>query len=133
MKILTLIIKQYWFDQIMDGTKTVEYRELKPSNLRRLVEVDDVGFMVEDEEHGKPNVPIQYDAIRFYVGYNKDRDTALVKVTKIDCNVIKNEDGLMLYDGDPHGDDFWLYVMLEYHLGEIIEKQHNHRAKKMPE
>ena len=126
MKILTLIIKQKWFDEIMSGKKKTEYRELTPQNMRRLVEFDSEGFMVEDPENNRPNVPKKYDAIRFYVGYAKDRDTALVEVTGVDCDFIRTEEGEPIYSGDPQGEDFWAYVMLEYHLGRIIEKQHTH-------
>ncbi len=129
MKILTLIIKQKWFDQIMSGEKTTEYRELTPQNMRRLVEFDSEGYMVEDEQNGKPNVPKKYDAIRFYVGYNADRDSALVEVTGVDCDFIRTEEGEPIYEGNPEGDDFWAYVMVSYNLGRIIEKKHNHRAK----
>ncbi len=34
MKTLTLVIKQKWFDMIMSGEKTSEYRELTPYNAK---------------------------------------------------------------------------------------------------
>ena len=34
MKILTLIIKQKWFDAILSGEKTVETREVRPTNTK---------------------------------------------------------------------------------------------------
>ena len=135
MKTLTLIIKQHWFDKIMSGEKTVEYREVTPNNCKKLIEIDDEGFIIEPDasvkdEEGmqKPAIPKKYDAIRFYVGYNKDRDSALVEVKDVDCYAIKDENGKFIYEGDPKGADFWVYTMVKYYLGKIIEKKHNHRA-----
>ena len=75
MKILTLIIKQVYFDQILNGTKTEEFREIKPSTETKYV--DRTGI--------KPK-PIFYDAIRFYVGYHTNRETALVAVQQASIN-----------------------------------------------
>ena len=80
MKILTLIIKQIYFDQILNGTKTQEFREIKPTTEKKYV--DRTGI--------KPK-PIHYDAIRLYVGYNSNRDTALVKVQDASINYSVSE------------------------------------------
>jgi hypothetical protein len=80
MKILTLIIKQVYFDQILNGTKTQEFREIKPSTEKKYV--DSTGI--------KPK-PILYDAIRFYVGYHTNRDTALVAVQDASVNYFVTE------------------------------------------
>ena len=50
MKILTLTIKKKWFDMILSGEKTEEYRELKHYWIRRFDNFD-------------------YDAIKFTNGY----------------------------------------------------------------
>lgn len=78
MKTLTLIIKQKWFDEIIAGRKKEEYRDCKPTTESRYIETDADGYAVLDEN----GVPVlkKYDAIRFYVGYAKDRDSALVEV-----------------------------------------------------
>ncbi len=34
MKTLNLIIKQVYFDQIINGTKTQEFREVKPTTIK---------------------------------------------------------------------------------------------------
>ena len=47
MKTLTLVIKQKWFDLIMSGEKTSEYRELTPYNANRLSELDEDGYLTE--------------------------------------------------------------------------------------
>jgi len=60
MKILNLIIKQIYFDEILAGTKKQEFREVKPTTSKKYI-------MEGSEDAG----PIIYYAIRFYVGYNK--------------------------------------------------------------
>lgn len=80
MKILTLIIKQIYFDQILNGTKTQEFREIKRSTEKKYV--DSTGIKLK---------PIFYDAIRFYVGYHTDRDTALVAVQNASIDYFGSE------------------------------------------
>ncbi|HBL33124.1 MAG TPA: hypothetical protein DDZ96_04805 [Porphyromonadaceae bacterium] len=94
MKILTLIIKKIWFDEIIAGRKDVEYRELKQSTLNRYTWVSN--------DDGKRYLK-KYDAIRFYVGYNKNRPSALVEVTDT------------TYDADKR--------IVKYHLGNILEQK----------
>ena len=71
MKTLNLIIKQVYFDQIINGTKTQEFREVKPTTIKKLLQLDEDGYELEDEKGNA--IPIHYDAIQFYVGYNKQR------------------------------------------------------------
>lgn len=71
MKILSLIIKKVWFVEIMEGRKKIEYRQLKQSTLGRYTWVSN--------EDGKRYLK-KYDAIRLYVGYKKNRESALVEV-----------------------------------------------------
>ena len=91
MKVLTLNIKKIYFDEIMSGTKKIEYRELKQTTLNK--------YTYLDETDGKRYLR-RYDALRLYVGYNKDKESALVQVTDITYN-----EGIV-----------------EYHLGMILEK-----------
>ena len=90
LKVLTLNIKKVYFDEIMRGEKKIEFRDLKQTNLNR--------FTFLDEADGKRYLR-PYDAIRFLVGYNKARESALVQVTNITYN-----------EGQ-----------VEYHLGMILE------------
>ncbi len=92
MKILTLSIKQIFFDAILSGEKNVEYRELKPTRMSLYTEVD--------KSTGKRYIR-RYDALRLSAGYNKDRDILLVEVKD---TVYKKEEN-----------------MIEYHLGKILE------------
>lgn len=93
LKVLTLIIKQAWLDEILAGRKDIEYRQLKQSQLGKYTWVSN--------EDGKRYLT-KYDLIRFYVGYSKDRQTALIEITDI------------TYDGENQ--------LVEYHLGKILEK-----------
>jgi len=94
LKVLTLIIKQMWLDEILADRKTIEYRQLKQTQLGKYTWVSN--------EDGKRYLT-KYDLIRFYVGYNKDRQTALVEVTDT------------TYDGENQ--------LVEYHLGRVLEKK----------
>ena len=91
MKVLTLNIKKIYFDEIMSGAKKTEYRELKQTTLNK--------YTCLDETDGKRYLR-RYDALRLFVGYNKDRESALVQVTDTTYN-----EGIV-----------------EYHLGLILEK-----------
>ena len=90
MKVLTLNIKKLYFDEIMKGTKDIEYRQLKQTTLNK--------YTYLDESDGKRYLR-RYDAIRFFVGYHKDRESALVQVKDITYNA----------------------GVVEYHLGLILE------------
>ena len=90
MKVLTLNIKKIYFDEIMSGTKKIEYRELKQTTLNK--------YTYLDEADGKRYLR-RYDALRLFVGYHKDRASALVEVKDITYN-----NGIV-----------------EYHLGLILE------------
>lgn len=101
MEILTLIIKQKFFDEIVSGKKKQEFRDCKPTTEARYLEMDEEGYAVFDDE-GR-NVMRHYDAIRFYVGYKKDRDTALVEVKGARCDDVLDDDGnpveYVIYNG----------------------------------
>ena len=91
MKVLTLNIKKVYFDEIMSGKKKIEYRELKQTTLNK--------YTYLDESDGKRYLR-RYDALRLFVGYHKDRESALVQVTDTTYS-----DGIV-----------------EYHLGLILER-----------
>lgn len=94
MKVLTLNIKKIYFDEIMSGAKKIEYRELKQTTINRYTYLDDTD--------GKRYLR-RYDALRLFVGYHKDRESALVQVKDITYN---------------NG-------VVEYHLGLILEVINN--------
>lgn len=111
MQTLTLIIKQRYFDEIIAGTKTEETRELRPKSERKYVVIDEEGAIVDI---------IKYDAIRFFVGYNKDRDSALVKVNNALIEVIEDESGkavTFFENGQEH-----IMCNVVYGLGNVLER-----------
>lgn len=77
LKVLTLNIKDCYFQEIMKGNKTSEYREIKQTTINKYTYID--------EADGKRYLR-RYDVIRFYVGYHKDRDSALVEVKDTTCS-----------------------------------------------
>ena len=79
-----------YFDEIMKGVKKIEYRAIKQTTINKYTYID--------EADGKRYLR-RYDALRLFVGYHKDRESALVQVTDTTYN-----EGLV-----------------EYHLGMILE------------
>ena len=133
MKVLNLIIKQKYFDAILTGRKVQEFREVRPSTVKKYIELDEDGFEKEDENGNA--VPVQYDAIRFYVGYNKDRDSALVEVVGAHTEVFVDEnDQPITYE---HGKDsegnplIWFAEQVVYDLGKILEHNIRDKSKKV--
>lgn len=66
-KILTLTVSKQWFDGIVSGEKTEEYREIKPYWAHRLIEGHNQGMWVSGESYFKP-----YTHVLFINGYRKD-------------------------------------------------------------
>ncbi len=76
-----------------------------------------------------PFLPIDYKYLNLAVGYEKDRDTAIVEVVDISFELAKDKNGKIVrvfwdeeneFRADDKGDSaIWNVV---YHLGEIIEK-----------
>ena len=129
MKTLKLIIKQCFFDEIIKGTKKQEFREVKPTTIKRLLQLDKDGYEIEDE-HGNAQ-PIKYDAIQFYVGYNKDRDSALVEVVGAHCEIFVDANGEPItyeYGRDKNGQPLvWIEEQVVFDLGKVLS--HNIRDK----
>lgn len=119
MKVLTLIIKQKYFDEILAGTKKEEFRENRPNTFQKYCELDEEGFALYDEKQGI-FVPKHYDAIRFFVGYRKDRQSALVAVKDARIEIFVDEQGepvTYMAEGVE-----WIASQVVYGLGDIIEK-----------
>ncbi len=126
MKILSLIIKQKYFDAILQGRKVQEFRELRPKTISRYVQLDDEGYEILDENEN--SIPIKYDAIRFYVGYNKNRDTALVEVKDARTEIFLGDDGkpieFVVGKDEINGNDvWWVAQQIVYDLGKVLEYQ----------
>ncbi len=90
LKVLTLVIQKKYFEEIVKGKKTKEYRELKQTTLNKYTYID--------EADGKRYLK-RFDALRLYVGYHSDRESAVVQV--LDTT----------YEGG----------VVTYHLGQVLE------------
>lgn len=83
LRVLTLNIKKEYFDQIMSGEKTEEYREVKQTTINKYTYIDPA----DNKRYLRP-----YDVLHLYVGYHKNRDSAIVEVTGVSF-----EDGVVSY------------------------------------
>jgi len=131
MNVLTLSIKQKYFDEILSGTKTKEYREVRPNNFAKYGRIiipypggieykswDDVPDEQWDNEWSMK--PVQYDALKLLTGAYKDkRPYIIVEVKSADIYILTDEDGNDILIEDNKGDYYAIQIC--YYLGEIIE------------
>lgn len=111
MDILKLIIEQKWFDEIIKGAKKVETREIRPTTQKRHVILDEDDAIIDI---------IRYDAIRFYAGYNSDRDSALVEIKDVQLiEIVDENDNPVYYNYKGQKNQM---INIEYQLGNILEK-----------
>ena len=133
MKVLNLIIKQCFFDEIIKGTKKQEFREVKPTTIKKLLQLDEEGFEIEDADGNAQ--PIKYDAIQFYVGYNKDRDSALVEVLGAHCEIFVDENNEPItyeHGRDKDGNPLvWVAEQVVFDLGKILSHNIREKSKKV--
>jgi hypothetical protein len=129
MRVLTLSIRQKFFDQILAGEKKVETREIMPTNFNKYVsylygdgKLYKNGDPLPDGEF-EDLVPEKYDVIKFLTGeYKGKRPYIVVKVKSAKTFLIQDEKGeFILYewtDGEQYN-----VAVIDYELGEIIETQ----------
>ena len=127
MNVLTLSIKQKYFDEIVAGTKKVETREIRPNNFKRYcrylhdgkeyTEIDDV----PDDDKEVDVIPVKYDALKLLTGkYKGKRPYIVVEVKSAEVIFIVDENGKnRVYEVD--GNEY-LEAVIDYALGNIIEK-----------
>lgn len=129
MKVLNLIIKQKYFDEILSGEKTEEYREVKPTTFKKYLK-----YVVDDKEYDSLDDPAleylkgdfdfdiairEYDALRLYVGYNKNRDSMLVEVKDAFITFFTDEnDEEITYE---YKGNTYVESMMTYVLGKVLE------------
>lgn len=115
MEILTLIIRKEHFDKIIKGKKTQEFREIRPKTQSKYCQVDKDGYAIEKEGILQPR---KYDAIRFFVGYNKNRESALVEVKNASIELfIDEEDNFITYE---ENQETYIAAQVVYDLGQVI-------------
>lgn len=121
---LYLVIKQVYFDEILAGTKTAEYREIKDTTWKKYLVQEEVQFtdgvqilpslqypedqvcefskMGDIDAYNKgvfPYVPVPYKYLNLAVGYKKDRQTMTVEVKDISFQVQEGKNGpILIYD-----------------------------------
>lgn len=126
MRILNLIVKQEWLDKILSGEKTVETRNITPTTASKYIYYQDETGKVYKRYEDVPEdilpeaVPYQYDAIRFFAGYRKDRKSALVEVKGCKIYTLTDDNGeeiIYMEDGNEY-----VAAQIDYSLGKIFEK-----------
>lgn len=118
MRNLTLSIKQKFFDQIKSGEKTFEEREIRPNNVERYCQVDEEGFVLENEK-GEP-LTRPYDTITFLTGaYSGTRPKMVIEVKSSQVIIFTDENGEdIIYE---HNGEEYIASMIRYELGGILE------------
>lgn len=128
---LYLPIKQVYFDAIIAGTKKEEYREIKEGLTanKYLIKDPATGYKLNPEvakdpaqryyvddyiNGGFPFLPREYKYLNLAVGYNKERDTALVEVTgySFHAEMIRE---------DREGVPRFAFWTIAYHLGCVVQ------------
>lgn len=129
MKVLTLSIKQKWFDEIIAGKKTQEFREIRPVNAKKYFryvlngkDYTEETLPSEDEEPGEVVLtPVKYDAIKFLAGaYSGKRPWALVEVKNANIELLADENGNEIvyeYNGNEYS-----AAQIVYDLGRVLER-----------
>lgn len=81
--VLTLTVSKQWFDMIVAGEKTEEYREIKPYWIKRLTTNCEVAYDVAAETHCGEVLYRPYTHVLFINGYRKDSPRIEKKIDSI--------------------------------------------------
>lgn len=118
MEILTLSIKQKFFDEILAGTKKQEFREIRPNSQSKYCELDEEGYVKEIEG---VLLPRKYDAIKFLTGeYKGKRPFIVVEVKNAKIELFEDENHELVtytYQGEQY-----IAAQVVYDLGQVLEK-----------
>ena len=115
MRTLNLSIRQKYLEAIKDGRKVQEFREIRPNNIKKYLQLDADGFEVEDENANA--IPVVYDAIQFTS--KETGDTALVEVKSARSEIMLDDNQQPIeyeYNGQ-----LWVVERVVYDLGRIID------------
>jgi len=116
MKILTLQIKRPYLEDILSGTKTKEYREIRPKNADKYIIQNP-----EAEDEDQWLQPVNYDAIRFFNGYATDRPEVVIEITNSEIELSVDENGEEItYEED--GQEY-IESQMVYTLGKVLSKK----------
>ena len=123
MRTLQLLIRQKYLDAIKDGRKVQEFREVRPNNIKKYLQLDEECYEIEDENANA--VPIEYDAIKFTS--KETGDTALVEVRATRSEIMMDDNHKPIeYQ---YGGQTWVVERVVYDLGKIIDHTVNSRNK----
>lgn len=126
MNVLTLSIKQKYFDEILAGRKKDERREIKPSNVE-----DYVSFIVDGKEYdrevdvpeGDSEVMVKaksYDRLKLVTGeYKGKRPYLIVEVEDARVEFLYDENGDFII-GMEKGKEYAI-AHIVFELGNIVE------------
>lgn len=126
MNVLTLSIKQKYFDEILAGKKDFERREIKPSNV-----VNYVSFIVDSKEYereedipdGDSEVMVKaksYDRLKLVTGeYKGKRPYLIVEVKDARVEFLYDENGDFII-GTEKGKEYAI-AHIVFELGNIVE------------
>jgi len=125
MNILTLSIKQIYFNQIRSGQKKDEYREIRSNNAGRNIRYIADGQVYQRWEEIPESAidvivePRKYDAIKFLTGaYSGVRPSMLVEVLDAEVQILTDEeDNDIVYEFE--GKEY-LAAQIVYRLGKIL-------------
>lgn len=130
MKVLTLSIKQKWFDEIVAGKKTQEFREIRPSNSHKYIRYvlngreykNSEDMPSEEDEPGEVTLSsVKYDAIKFLTGeYKGKRSYIVVEVKSAEIQILTDENDKEI-ELEEKGVKY-IAAQIVYNLGKIIEK-----------
>jgi hypothetical protein len=126
MKILTLSIKQKYFDEILSGKKTKETREIRPTNAKKYIRYECNGIEYDADaelpEEGDIDIkPIEYDAIKLLTGeYKGKRPYIVVECRGAKVYLLTDEnDKEITYE---YKGETYIASQIEYDLGKVLEK-----------
>ena len=101
------------------NTKYISYRD---NNTGKVYKKDsDVPESAWDSEKGVDTVINHYDAIQFWVGYEKNRPGALVEVKGVELVDVCDEETKEPIVYEHNGNEYTM-TEIDYHLGKVIEK-----------
>lgn len=113
MNVLTLSIKQNFFDEIIEGLKTFERREIRPQNSSKYCDF---------EQDGTLKGAKKYTHLKLVTGpYKEKRPYIIVEVKKAEIILWTDEETGEYIEYEYNGEKY-IQASVEYSLGEIIEK-----------
>lgn len=127
MNTLTLSVKQKYFDEIIAGTKMQEFREIRPTNAKKYLALENRAtgevYPYSDNIPGGDIwvAPAKYDAIKFITGeYKGKRPFAIVEVKGQKIEIFTDENGNELkYE---HEGEIYVDSQIIYDLGRVLER-----------